>query len=179
MDDRQLAADQEGKFRFYFVALIFTILGLAVQSAPETASIASRIAELAAWVLLLASGLAALAYLEWSPTVRVGLVRLDEQRELVSKLRTAATNGQQVVPIGNGEVAPIAERIAKNEEIVEKLKANTKKHERRNELRYQVTKWAFVAGIVALGFARGYPLVEQIVGVAKPSESKLIFTTPN
>ena len=68
-DPDPTAREIETKFGFYTVALTFTILGLAVQTASFGANIAADFAELLAWMILLISGLNGLMRLEWLPTL--------------------------------------------------------------------------------------------------------------
>ena len=57
------------QFEFYFIALIFTILGLAVQTSSTTEILIQIVFEISSWVSLLLSGLVGLSRLEWLPFV--------------------------------------------------------------------------------------------------------------
>lgn len=73
------------KLGFYSVALTFTILGLAIQTASFGANVVADLAELLAWLILLLSGLNGLSLLERMPHVRaleatLGKVRSEDQK---------------------------------------------------------------------------------------------------
>lgn len=68
--DIEIAGEYESKFRFYFVALVFTLLAATVQSAPlPDMSCLIKITEVTSWALLLLSGLSSLSFLEFSSVV--------------------------------------------------------------------------------------------------------------
>ena len=162
--ERKLANELQGKFQFYLVALVFTVLGLAVQSSPTTATFGAHVAELAAWVLLLLAGLAGLSYLEWNPAIRVGMANEDDLREKLRRLRDVKQKGQRDVPnTATGESTPIDVRIAQTEESVSRLSAKIKAIMRKSQVKYFVLKWAFVGGITLLGVSRGYPIAASII----------------
>lgn len=69
-DDLEIAAEYQSKFRFYFVALVFTFLAASVQSAPlAKMTTCNSAVELLGWVSLLISGLASLSFLEFSAVI--------------------------------------------------------------------------------------------------------------
>lgn len=68
--DVEVAAEYESKFRFYFVALVFTFLAASVQSAPiAEMQGTNRIIELFGWSSLLICGLFSLSFLESSSVI--------------------------------------------------------------------------------------------------------------
>lgn len=135
-------------FRRYFVGLVFTILALAIQTAPNSAPVLSRIAELASWLLLMFAGVLMLMYLEVAPEAKR---MLQEWRETTSEQPKAEVE------------------LARKNSAVAEAQFN----------RSIAIRVCFVAGLITLAIARGYPLVQEIAGVAKPAESTLILTTPN
>ena len=66
----EIAAEYESKFRFYFVALVFTLLAASVQSASLSEMIfCNKIMEIIGWFLLLVCGLSSLSLLELSSVI--------------------------------------------------------------------------------------------------------------
>ncbi len=67
--NQEAAQRLQEKFSFYVIALTFTILGLAVQTAEFGISRISDSVELLGWIFLLTSGLTGLSRLEWTPKI--------------------------------------------------------------------------------------------------------------
>ena len=68
--DTEVAGEYESKFRFYFVALVFTLLAASVQSAPLSEMLCvNKIVEIIGWSLLLICGLSSLSFLEFSSVI--------------------------------------------------------------------------------------------------------------
>lgn len=58
------------KFEYFFIGLIFTVLGASIQTATLTESLLVVIVlELISWLLFLVSGLVGINKLEWLPNV--------------------------------------------------------------------------------------------------------------
>jgi NhaP-type Na+/H+ or K+/H+ antiporter len=55
------------KFQFYILGLIFTLLGLAVQTASFGSVVIADLFELGSWVCFLLSALVMISRLEWAP----------------------------------------------------------------------------------------------------------------
>lgn len=176
-EEYRAARELESKFQFYFTALAFTILGLAIQTAPERAPLFARIFELLAWTLLLIAGLLSLWFLEWLPIRRLTKAERDEvdaeiraRGELEGYLPQNAE--QRLRPLGKVEM-PELRRHRKS--LIEGLEKSSKREHRK----YQVARICLILGLIATAVARGYPLAQEIAGVTKSAESKLVLTAPN
>lgn len=66
----EVAGEYESKFRFYFVALTFTLLAASIQSAPlSEMSCVNKIIEITGWLFLLICGFSSLSFLEYSSVI--------------------------------------------------------------------------------------------------------------
>lgn len=177
-DEYKAARELEAKFHFYLTALAFTILALAIQTAPESAPAVARVFELLAWALLLAAGLLFLSFLEWLPVRRMTKAERDEvDTEIRLRRRLASVAPQEILNrderlLGNVDDSELRRH---RKSLIEGLETSAKREHRK----YRIAKILLAVGLIATGVARGYPLVQEIAGVAKPTESKLILTTPN
>ncbi len=100
-NDIEAGIEYQSKFRFYFVALVFTLLAAAVQSAPlaEMRNF-SATCEVLAWFCFLVSGVSALSFLEKSPLIyqhRDALKRYDfsnkDRSEIEGQLKSIEDSG--------------------------------------------------------------------------------------
>ena len=102
--DRNLehAISIKDKFHFYFLALVFTILGLSIQTSKFISN-TQAIIEICAWVSLLCSGLAGLSRMEWLP---LGYEHYSELTAQKSFLREANT-GRKIMDESGKIMAPL------------------------------------------------------------------------
>lgn len=155
--ERKFAAEQQAKFQIYLVALVFTMLGLAVQTAEPSDAIVVAASELLGWLLLLIAGLAGLSHQEWGPVLRLALSNKDELETKRRELQQAKGRGQTQVPIAEtGTSVPIDERIATYDDWILQWQSKYAKMDRKSELKYVVLKWGLVAGLLSLAVSRGY-----------------------
>jgi len=61
--NQEISIQTQQKFEFYFLALVFTVLGLSIQTSVFSSKLQSAI-EIAAWAFFLISGLAGLSRME-------------------------------------------------------------------------------------------------------------------
>jgi hypothetical protein len=154
-NERSVAQQFQEKFQFYGVALVFTILGLSIQTATFDGHVIARICELFSWLMLLVSGLSGLSHLEWNPVIRVQMARKDELEGKANHLQAQKSQGvRQVKVLQDNKVVSIEERIEEYESLVGKLDTQVRKLDRKAEIKYQIFKWSFGVGIVFLAAGR-------------------------
>jgi hypothetical protein len=166
MSDKEyeIAHQSQEKFQFYAVALVFTILGLSIQTASFDGHVAAKICELLSWLLLLISGLSGLSHIEWSPVIRIQMLRKDEFEDKVNQFEVQKNQGvQKVNVLQDKTVVPIEEHITRYESYVTKLGSQITKLDRKASLKYALFKWALALGIVLLTVSRAITPVMEII----------------
>lgn len=150
------------KFEFYLLALVFTILGLAVQTAVLQREWFQYGFELSAWGLLLISGLAGLSQIEWSPVIYAHFGQIQKDKVRLDAMKQGLA-GRPLIT-GTGDEIPLQDIQAKKsslEEGISERRGILDELEKRNLLKYKIHKWTFVAGIISLSISRA------ISGLAK------------
>jgi hypothetical protein len=143
------------KFEFYFIALVFTILGLSVQTASIVREYYQYVFEILAWVSLLVSGLAGLSRLEWLPVAyqHYGCSEIEKNNlNVISQ----GLEGRTVIN-EKGQAWPGANLNNAKQELENQIKKRDKEIseiEKRTTMKYQIHKWAFVVGIISLVVSR-------------------------
>jgi len=150
-----LARETAQKFDFYFLALVFTILGLSVQTSFFVQRYHQYIFEIVALFSLLVSGLAGLFRIEWMSVAYRHYGTIQEDQKKVDMLN----QGLKGKPI----LSPSGKQFSDDELLKEKEKLNgfilkrqttSKAIDRRTSIKYYVHKYMFVIGIIALVISR-------------------------
>ncbi|GAB6197594.1 hypothetical protein [Lysobacter xanthus] len=163
---KQLEAAErlQGQFRYYFVALVFTLLAASIQTATFGGAV-QTIFELLGWVLFALSGLVALSYLEWEPLIREQLAHGDEFSRQVNAAKVARLQGtKEIHVLPTGATQTVEDRIANLEEAASKLRAAAEQRLDRAGLKCEIWRWAFVAALLASLIARGLPALVRVFG---------------
>jgi hypothetical protein len=153
--NEDIAIQTQQKFEFYFLALVFTVLGLSIQTSVFSSKLQSII-EILAWGVFLISGLAGLSRMEWIPVSYKSHSDLTYEKSFVKE----AKGGRSVVDESG--------RLQSNDEIKEwiqhaerRIKERTEKMdniETWSKIKYFLHKWMFVAGLVLLVVSRAINL---------------------
>lgn len=143
------------KFEFYFLALVFTILGLSVQTSSFTKDYFQYLFEISALFSLLVSGLAGLSRIEWMPVVyrHYGCLQQD-QRDL--DLLSEGLKGKSIMK-PSGEVWPVNELAEEKKELensISKRKKESEKVDKWSLRKYKIHKWSFFLAIICLVVSR-------------------------
>ena len=153
------------RFEFYVIALIFTILGLSIQTASFGTSLLSDSFELLGWLFLFISGLAGLSRLEWIPVAYSVHAEIEKWQTQAERLRQDQQMGRAEVPVVDDErgVVPIEEAIQAQDNEVTRLKPKVKNIEKWTLRKYALHKWTFILGLIFLILSRSYGPTANIV----------------
>lgn len=156
--ERAVAQQQQEKLHFYLLSLVFTLLGLSVQTSKLGASPIADWLELAGWLFLLLSGLAGLWYMEMNPVIRLKMAQKSEFEEYAFKLMELQRRGQTHIHVleSSSDVL-ISEMIKNRQDAVAALGPYIAKLEGHQFWRYTVFRYAFVLGVVLIAVARALP----------------------
>ena len=147
------------KFEFYLVALAFTILGLAAQTAEFGNFVWADLAELSAWGALLLSGLTGLARLEDIPHIYKLFGLRSEKLGILTHLKRNPDIGEteflnETLSL-SAAISKMQGNITQIEEAIEPVQA---------KLVHKATgqRGAFSLGVIMLVIARGIPPILNI-----------------
>jgi len=144
------------KFDFYTVALAFTVLGLAIQTAHFGARPLADLAELIGWCSLLVSGIAGLKRLEVVAHVFQFMGLSAGQQDRLTGLRKAREQGTSTIrTLDKGKDLDISELIAREEGDLGKIEEKIAEISGTSQLAYRIRSVALWVGLAALMVARG------------------------
>ena len=143
------------KFEFYFLALVFTILGLSIQTIVIAAETWQIIPEILAFALLAISAFAGLSRVEWTSVLFRQFRSRSQEKANLMMLKQGASGrpiineeGEQWVENDlNDAVSKLQKNLTKRDEIIKSL-------ETKHGVKYEVHKWGFYFGIVSLLISR-------------------------
>jgi len=162
--ERAVAQQQQEKFEFYLLSLVFTLLALSVQSAKFGSSTLVDTLELSGWVSLLISGIAGLWHMESSPIIRVKMAQKQEFAEYISQMKELQLKGQtKIILLETSSEESIADLIKNRQHAINVLGPFIKNLEWYNYIKYDAHRYGFVLGVVLVVIARGYPAAIDII----------------
>ncbi|MGC2970457.1 hypothetical protein [Paraburkholderia aspalathi] len=165
MSDLEHSRELQEKFELYLLALIFTILGLAIQTAKFGASHAADVLEIVGWVSLVLSGMVGLSRLEWVPVALKSGHQLQILRQGRQQLADLADGGVQHIPVEDEpEPVDVQTLLTSRDEGIERAQAFIDRIDRRVRVKYDIHKWTFVFGLILLVAARAYVPVVGMFG---------------
>ena len=157
--DREMSAQDQSKFHFYLLSLVFTLLALAIQSAKLKVFPCADYFELAGWGLFLVSGLSGLLYMERGPQLRVRFAIRQEMENSLSEFRKLELQGHKSVYVAATKseqlIAPV---IAAREAELATMDTLMDSFHRRQKRVYWLFKYAFVCGLLLVVVSRAYPV---------------------
>lgn len=154
--NQEFARQTQQKFEFYFIALVFTILGLSIQTSVMTSSHWQCFFEILSWICLLLSGLAGLSRLEWvAVAFRQYGLRQSHQGDVESL--DQALSGDRMIEKEDGTLMTKKEILTMKKDSKEEIDLRTKeirRIEKFSSLKYHIHKWGFVIGLCMLIISR-------------------------
>lgn len=157
MSERAVAQQQQEKFEFYLLSLVFTLLALSVQTAKFGTSVVFDVLEIAGWACLLISGIAGLWRMETNPLIRVKVAQKQEFEDFIGKMKELQLQGTQTLYfIETSSDEPIADIIKNRQQAIQVLTPFIKKLEKQNNIKYLTHRFGFVLGVIFVVLARGW-----------------------
>jgi NhaP-type Na+/H+ or K+/H+ antiporter len=164
MNSSEYARQLQEKVDFYLLALVFTILGLAIQTGKFGVSSKSDLLELTGWFLLTISGLIGLWRLEWLPIAHLRSGDVEVLRDSITQLKGIQANGfLKYLDTSTDAEKPISELLNYYSESLEKINRNFEKIDHQTQIKYKIHKWSFVCGVVSLVVARSIDSIAKLM----------------
>jgi hypothetical protein len=149
-----LAIQVQQKFEFYFLALVFTLLGLSVQTSTITGGWQGFF-EIASLVTLLVSGIAGLLRLEQVPRFYELIGNLQEGKNRLGILNKGLGGGTVLSPSDKQwSKEDLVKEKSRGEQYILKTEEEQNKEMKQLVRKYSMHKWCFVAGICLLLISR-------------------------
>lgn len=152
--NQEISIQTQQKFEFYYLALVFTVLGLSIQTSVFTSEKQATI-EIIAWISLLISGLAGLSRMEWVPISYKHASKLTEERSIVADANTGRPFTESGRLMSEIEVKEFIQRIEKR---IKERTAIMDEIDTRSKVKYFLHKWMFVVSLVLLVTSRSINL---------------------
>ena len=150
----EVAQKYRERFEFYFVGLIFTILGLSIQTARFVQAIIPDGFELLAWLSLLVSGFMGLIRIEWTSIAHQYISKKKGINKEIDEINIHKEKGIKKLPGIEREV-DVNDLLKNKTWALEKVGSNLENVENKLSCSYKIRKWLFLSGIILLVLARG------------------------
>jgi hypothetical protein len=165
-EEIRVALETERKFEFYFIGAIFTILGLAVQTAQVYTEASRNILSVGGFLFLAVSAIC--AFIALSRLVRRNWVIADMQDWEAS---LQALHGARAESILRVSVDDQAEEVAVDNEITRLARRVTTEEAKAATMRNvilvsrELRNWAFLLGLALILLARTWPIILSALDV--------------
>ena len=164
----EIAIELRAKFEFYLLALVFSILGLSIQTAEFGTYLTADAFELAGWMLLFASGVIGILRGEWIPVAYDIQSKIGGVKERLDVIRTARQRGADQ-PMSFSDVGTLSgvQAEKKLSDVESTLYKQHQAVENRIIRRYGWMRWTFLLGVGCLLVGRALPHVLTFVTRAR------------
>jgi hypothetical protein len=149
------------QFEFYFTGLVFTLLGLAVQTGKSTHHIWAGYFEFGGWVCLMVCGLASLHRLWMVPTVIRMQVHKGKITQELGQLNIDIENGHPpntIIPTEDGSHLTLMQAIERHAQSKKYFEAKVKKSIAWNTYKGRICMATFLLALLCLIISRGTSL---------------------
>ncbi|MEX0596183.1 MAG: hypothetical protein WD512_06745 [Candidatus Paceibacterota bacterium] len=151
------------KFEFFFVGLIFTVLGLSIQTIDfSSASSIVIITELVSWFLFLISGLVGLNKLEWLPNIVYLRDKIQNRKKIMSELQAMSKVSSQILIAETQEYKNIHHIIDKGNNLSDKYNEAFQSLIKKHGIKNKIQRWTFYIGFVIIAFSRSFDHIKKI-----------------
>jgi hypothetical protein len=154
-DQAAVAQRIREKFDFYLVALAFTILGLAVQTAKFGVLVWADVFEMTGWMCLLVSGVVGLSRMEWSAHAHHVHAMRDSNKKRLSQVQQGIALGGTFVSSETGKPVSAQQEVGVATQNIATISVAIENLDKHLTRRYWVQRISFLAGSCALLLARG------------------------
>ena len=158
----QIAADFQSKFEFYFIGLIFTLLGLAIQTSKTTVVQSVAICETLSWIALLISGLIGIKRIIFIPVVMHGFAAINRANSEIDQIEANRHTTTHVEMPGVGVRLTHDDAIKVKEDGAKKVDALNKKTNQKIVGLFKIQYWLFITALILLIYSRGYENIQLI-----------------
>lgn len=158
------AMDLQGKLELYFVGLVFTILGLSIQTSKLGGAILlPQVCEIGAWFLLLICGLVALWRMEHVPAYLKNIDDIEELRDQRNAFGDFIAKGVLVVTSEEGIQTTPHAAFSSTDATIEARRVIIKRTEDHQAIRYAAIKITFVLALFLLITSRSSPFALEVL----------------
>lgn len=157
----QNASDLQQKFELYFLGLIFTILGFALQTSSKTAHISVAIAELIAWAFLIICGIIGMYRLIWASVTMYTYSEINILKSTRAQIQGLNFAGG-ILTDPAGKPIDTSSTLEGLNESIDKLEGRSYKQNKRSILLFNTQLMIFITALILLFYSRGYASFQLI-----------------
>lgn len=152
------AHDLQSKFELYFIGLIFTLLGFAIQTSKPQSSQIFACFELFSWILLMVAGIIGMNRLIWAPVVMHHFAAINRKQEALDQI---ASQIGMLVEIDGVEYSS-KEASDKIQSEIDKLSGNAKDRNSKNIKLFRLQWILFIIAVALLIASRGQEKLKAV-----------------
>lgn len=143
------------KFEYFFIGLIFTVLGASIQTASLIDSLKIVIVlELISWLLFLVSGLVGINKLEWLPNVVYLRDKIQTRKKWMSELQAMSKINKKILIAETHEYENIHHIIDKGNDLSEKYEEEFQSLIKKHSTKNRIQRWTFYIGFLLIAASR-------------------------